>query len=538
MILSAPHRMLCALSAAVALCACGGSDHGPYTVSGSLSGLATGASVVLVNNGANSTTVSANGNFTFSATVPAGMSYSVTVATQPAGQACAVSQGSGSSTGAAISNVMVSCTALPYKVGVTVAGLTDVTGLVLQNNGGDNLTVDRSGTSSFSIPVGSKAGYAVSILSQPAGHTCSVLNGSGAVTNTSVNITVICPWHVAYLVFQHTAANPNTIAPYYIDQSTGTLTPGVAVMATGVDPAFVTVSPNHRFCYVANGDGTVSAYAIDPATGALTATAGSPIMMGSRPASITVSPNGKFAYVPNSGSNDISVYSIDTATGALAVVAGSPFASGAPLGWPRSVAIDPSGRFAYVANGQGFNSIDGFTIDAVTGALIPMTGSPFAAGAGPTWLAFLPNTNFLYEADFLLSGVTAYAFDPTTGALSAVAGNPYATQSYQILSLAIDPSGRFLYVPNTGLKDILGYAINTANGSLAPLSGSPAAANMNSEFMTIDPSGLYAYVTYYAGASNVAAFKIDQTSGALEAITDNALASTSGVPSMAIASLP
>jgi len=61
---------------------------------------------------------------------------------------------------------------------------------------------------------------------------------------------------------------------------------------------------------------------------------------------------------------------------------------------------------------------------------------------------------------------------------------------------------------------------------------------MNSEFMTIDPSGLYAYVTYYAGESNVSAFKIDQTSGTLEAITDNALASTSGVPSMAIASLP
>jgi 6-phosphogluconolactonase len=36
--------------------------------------------------------------------------------------------------------------------------------------------------------------------------------------------------------------------------------------------------------------------------------------------SIAVHPSGKFAYVTNSGSNDVSIYGIDTVTGTLTLI--------------------------------------------------------------------------------------------------------------------------------------------------------------------------------------------------------------------------
>src|SRR5690348_15242045 len=53
-----------------------------------------------------------------------------------------------------------------------------------------------------------------------------------------------------------------------------------------------------------------------------------------------------FAYVANKGSNNVSAFTIDPRTGALTAV-GSPAAAGTS---PLSVAVDPTGKFAYVAN--------------------------------------------------------------------------------------------------------------------------------------------------------------------------------------------
>ena len=51
-----------------------------------------------------------------------------------------------------------------------------------------------------------------------------------------------------------------------------------------------------------------------------------------------------------------------------------------------SVAVAPSGRFAYVANGIS-NNVSGYTINPSTGALTAIAGSPFAAGLGPVSVA-------------------------------------------------------------------------------------------------------------------------------------------------------
>ena len=89
------------------------------------------------------------------------------------------------------------------------------------------------------------------------------------------------------------------------------------------------------------------------------------VVAGTSPLSVTVDPTGKFAYVANTGSNTVSAYAIDAATGTFAEVTGSPFAAGTA---PISVTVDPAGKSAYVAN-AGSNPVSVYTIDARTGAL-------------------------------------------------------------------------------------------------------------------------------------------------------------------------
>ena len=147
-----------------------------------------------------------------------------------------------------------------------------------------------------------------------------------------------------------------------------------------------------QFVYVANlADNTVSGYRIHRKTGALTPIPGSPFATGFSPYSVAVDPTGQFAYVANESIENyragrpgtVSGYSIDRKTGALTPVPGSPFAGGDV---PRSVTVDPTGQFAYVTNVYS-NTISGYSIDRKTGALTLVSGSPFAAERGPVSLA-------------------------------------------------------------------------------------------------------------------------------------------------------
>ena len=95
---------------------------------------------------------------------------------------------------------------------------------------------------------------------------------------------------------------------------------------------------------------------------------------GMFPQSIAVDSSGKFAYVANAGclyfAGNVSMYKINPTTGALASI-GSPVP--ADLG-AHSVAVDPSGKFAYVANMGDLDTgvgagVSAYTINPTSGAL-------------------------------------------------------------------------------------------------------------------------------------------------------------------------
>src|SRR3990170_4659532 len=79
-----------------------------------------------------------------------------------------------------------------YAVGGTVSGLTG-TGLVLQNNGTDDLTITANGAFTFTTKIANSAAYAVTVRTQPSNpaQTCTVTNGSGTVSGANItNVAV------------------------------------------------------------------------------------------------------------------------------------------------------------------------------------------------------------------------------------------------------------------------------------------------------------------------------------------------------------
>ena len=79
-----------------------------------------------------------------------------------------------------------------YSIGGTVSGLVG-SGLVLQNNGGDDLAIVMDGGFNFGTPVADGGAYAVTVQNQPAGQVCTVSNGSGTVAGADVDsVLVMC----------------------------------------------------------------------------------------------------------------------------------------------------------------------------------------------------------------------------------------------------------------------------------------------------------------------------------------------------------
>lgn len=197
--------LLCCL-AALAACSNGrgsvdsepppsGGAQESFTVSGTVAGL-DGDGLVLQLNDGNDLAVSNNGSFTFNTRLADDAPYSVEVLTQPTGpsQTCTIGSGTGTIDAANITNVSITCATGAFALRGAVSGLVG-TGLVLQNNGVDELPINNDGEFQFPTPYASGAGYNVTVKTQPSGpsQSCSVANGAGTIGSADVtNVTVTC----------------------------------------------------------------------------------------------------------------------------------------------------------------------------------------------------------------------------------------------------------------------------------------------------------------------------------------------------------
>jgi len=167
-------KLLTGAALGLSLAACGGGEVG-----GTVTGLGTGLSVTLLNNGTDSLTVRRNGSFFFTERLDANAAFLVTVQTQPVGQSCNVDNGSGTldAEGATVDNVLVSCSFSSSLRG-TVSGLRPGLALTLIS-GSATLSISADGPFAFADILADGTAYSVRVLTQPAGLNCTLQNASG-----------------------------------------------------------------------------------------------------------------------------------------------------------------------------------------------------------------------------------------------------------------------------------------------------------------------------------------------------------------------
>lgn len=305
---------------------------------------------------------------------------------------------------------------------------------------------------------------------------------------------------------------------YSINQSSGALTEiSGSPFPTGTgnfDVVQGVVDSTGSFFYVPeDSDCQIIGYTIG-ANGALTLMTGSPFptsTCGGNDQGVVMHPTGKFLYVGGQSGN-VFVFSINQGTGALTEIAGSPFAGGNAT---KVLVIPPSGKFLFVTNPENSASegVLAFTIDTSTGALTPVAGSPFSTGtvdSNAQGAAVTPDGKFLFVAnageydDCINGDIAAFSVNASTGALTPVPGSPFtAGPNPQVI--AVDPSGKFVYVtiidagevaPNAGVLcdpafttpgagGLYIFSINQTTGALTQISGSPVTTNVGPEGIAI-----------------------------------------------------
>src|SRR6266568_2656708 len=431
----------------------------------------------------------------------------------------------------------------PYSVGGGVAGLSGF--LVLQDNSGDNLIVAANGAFTFATRVADNSPYSVTVLTQPTGQSCSVTNGVGTIASANVaNVVITCALN-AYtiggtvtglngsMVLQDNLGDDLAIAvngaftfatpvahgnPYNVTQLSLQFPNQICAITNGSGTATAAVTgitvncvknTTPRFAYVVSHlDDTVSTYAVDEATGRLKYTG--KVAAGTEPSSVTVDPSGKYAYVANASSNDVSQYTIG-ATGGLTPMGPATIAAGTT---PYSVTVDPGGKYAYVANASG-NSVSQYTIGA-NGALTAMSPVTVAAGTLPYSVAVDPSGKYAYAANYNGNSVSLYKIG-ANGALTAMSPATVAGQAGPIslaMSYGTAPAvavPKYAYVANGGSSNVSQYTM-TSDGSLTSMSMASVAAGTNPFSVTVDPSGKYAYVANLS-SSNVSQYTIGANGG-------------------------
>lgn len=243
-------------------------------------------------------------------------------------------------------------------------------------------------------------------------------------------------------------------------------------------------------------------------------------------------PAGTLLFFSDPVANQIFVYSIGSG-GGLSPASGSPFA--VPFG-PLNLTTDGKGKYLYATDGFYGNhtgsQIAAFSIGS-SGALTAVAGSPFPY---PMWqVAGEPSGKYLIGTtgnSKPSSGVDddhlyVFSINQTTGAITPVSGSPFATQ-FSPFTIAVQPNstGNLVYSfgvndTDTGYNPIEGYQISASSGALTLVSGSPFSNIQLGFWGQFDQSG--AFLFDYSAVVPVGSNTVVTTLGALDVGTGGAI---------------
>ncbi|MEA2817670.1 MAG: 6-phosphogluconolactonase, partial [Rhodospirillaceae bacterium] len=273
-----------------------------------------------------------------------------------------------------------------------------------------------------------------------------------------------------------------------------------------------------------NKSGSITAYAVDGASGALkllnVVDSG-----GSIPCFVSVHPSGKFLLVANytGGSYSVTRLKPDGSLGETTDIvkpngpmgvyqaADRPtgmFGSKEPHGSRGHMILpDPSGQYVVGAD-AGRDRIFVWKLDTNTGKLQEVSVTKSVPGAGPRHFAFSPDGKTLYQQQEQDSRLSVYSFaggKPTLKGAS-ISTLPSGFQGSNTTSeLLIDKAGKHLYGANRNHDSIATMAVG-ADGSVKLVANTHTEGTIPRS-LTIDPTGKFLY-SLNQSASNVTTFSI------------------------------
>jgi len=312
------------------------------------------------------------------------------------------------------------------------------------------------------------------------------------------------------------------------------------LVAKAPNPSWIVVHPSKKYLYAVNEivdqeSGSVSAYAIEPATGDLT-----PLNVvsseGRGPAHMSLDASGKFAFVANYAGGTIAVLPIDEAGRLGAAVdvhrdmgsVGVRSATDAPPGsfaisghdapHAHMIAPDPANRFVLSVD-LGQDRVYVYRFDPGSGRLTPLEIAPFVSfpsGDGPRHFVFHPNGRWIYVLAEESSTIAFFHYDAMRGTLSlqqTISSLPKGFAGTSFTSeVVVSPDGRFLYAANR-LHDTIAICAIDGNGRLAWL-GEVSTLGDYPRHCTFDPAGEFFYVCNQRSDS-ITCFKANRQTGML-----------------------
>ncbi|MBN3763625.1 lactonase family protein [Burkholderia sp. Ac-20365] len=312
------------------------------------------------------------------------------------------------------------------------------------------------------------------------------------------------------------------------DTATGALNE-IGVVAQGPKSTWVSAHPQLPALYSVDDDntreGSVTAYAVNRATGALTKMNAVPAG-GSGTTNLWLDERATTLLAANFGGGSVSSITVnaDASLGSLISTikeTGSGPNRRQASAHAHSAVIDPSGRYVLVPD-LGADRVFIYRYDPATHALLGDASSgpaPFVApaGSGPRHIAFASDGKLAYLLTELSAEVMVLRWDAANARLTLVQTLPVSSTSFQGVKsgaeIALSRDGRFVYVENRGENELVVYRVNAGSGTLSEMQRISSGGDKPWGF-AIHPSGKWMLVANQRNGK-VSVFSIDTATGML-----------------------
>jgi 6-phosphogluconolactonase (cycloisomerase 2 family) len=237
-----------------------------------------------------------------------------------------------------------------------------------------------------------------------------------------------------------TNSGDNSLYAYHIAADSGALTPVTnSPFVLGANPTSVCFHPSGAFAYVSSAalstttQGGIRVFSVEPTSGVPTEIAGSPFATSVFGGALAVHPNGNFLFDSSFG---VHVLAIDPTTRGVHELSDSPRPGAQSDNQAVDIAVDPLAQYFYASSNQG--TVTAYRLDATTAAFGPVEGSPYNLTGMPYSVAIDPTGRFAYVGNDDADQVWAFTIERASGKLQSI-GPPVTVHGLQPEMVFIGP---------------------------------------------------------------------------------------------------